>query len=126
MVTLTIDRSLKDPVYTQVADQIRQLIASGILVPGTPVPPVRQLGNDLGVNLNTIARAYRLLKAEGFLVTRDRAGVFVAAPTEQIEQGVREELLGQLRSTIARLRQAGVTHDELLGLVENEIRAMSS
>ena len=63
MVTLTIDRSLKDPVYEQVAGQIRQLVASGALVSGTMLPSVRQLARDLGVNLNTVARAYRLLKA---------------------------------------------------------------
>ena len=73
MLTLTIDRSLMNPVYEQVADQVRRLVASGALGAGTALPSVRQLAGDLGVNLNTIARAYRLLEGEGFLVIRDRA-----------------------------------------------------
>ena len=126
MVTLTIDRGLKDSVYEQVAGQVRQLVASGTLAPGTPLPPVRQLASDLGVNLNTIARAYRLLESEGFLAIKDRAGVSVAAPAARAETTVKKELQDQLSVTIARLRQAGVSHDELLALVQREVSAISS
>ena len=125
MVTLTIDRSLKDPVYEQVAGQVRQLVASGALAPGMQLPSVRQLANDLGVNLNTIARAYRLLRAEGFLTIKNRAGVSVAAPSVQIENAVKEELFTQLSVSIARLRQAGLSPDELLELVQREVETMS-
>jgi GntR family transcriptional regulator len=121
MLTITIDRNLEDPVYEQVAVQFRWLVASGALAPGTPLPSVRQLAGDLGVNLNTIARAYRLLESEGFLVIRDRAGVAVAAPAEKIEPSVRLELLDQIRTTIARLRQAGMATEELLAIVRHEV-----
>ena len=112
MVTITIDCGLNDPVYEQVADQVRQFVASGALGPGTALPSVRRLAGDLGVNLNTVARAYRLLESEGFLIIRDRAGVTVAAPAEEVEGSTRERLLDELRSTLARLRQAGMASDE--------------
>ena len=124
MLTLTIDRSLEDPVYQQVADQVRRLVASGALGPGTPLPSVRQLAGDLGVNLNTIARAYRLLEGEGFLVIRDRAGVAVAAPAQEIEHSARARLLDQMRATLARLRQAGMTTEELLTVMRCEVLAL--
>ncbi|MDH3298570.1 MAG: GntR family transcriptional regulator [Gemmatimonadota bacterium] len=123
MLTITIDRELGDAVYAQVAVQIRQLVASGALRPGTPIPSVRQLSRDLGVSLNTIARAYRMLEAEGFLVIRDRAGVTVAAPAEKIDDSVRSELLGELRAIVSRLRQAGIPRDELLHLVSEQVGA---
>jgi DNA-binding transcriptional regulator YhcF (GntR family) len=124
MLTLTIDRSLEDPVYQQVADQVRRLVASGALSPGTALPSVRQLAGDLGVNLNTVARAYRVLEGEGFLVIRDRAGVAVAAPAEEIEGSARAKLLDEMRATLARLRQAGMTTEELLAVVRREVQAM--
>ena len=124
MLTLTIDRNLDDPVYEQVADQVRRLVASGALAPGTPLPSVRQLAGDLGVNLNTIARAYRLLEGEGFLVIRDRAGVVVAAPAEEIGHSTRDDLLDQMRATLARLRQAGMATDELLSVTQREVLAI--
>ena len=88
------------------------------------MPSVRQLAGDLGVNLNTVARAYRLLEQEGFLVIRDRAGVVVSAPAKKVESSARARLLDQMRATLARLRQAGMTPDELLRVVRREVRAM--
>jgi len=111
MLTITIDRDLDDPVYRQVADQIRRFVAAGDLEPGTPLPPVRRLARDLGVNLNTIARAYRMLEGEGFLEIRDRAGAVVAAPSPPADAETRERLLEELESTLARLGQAGMRED---------------
>jgi GntR family transcriptional regulator len=124
MLTLAIDRRDDAPVYEQVADQVRRLVASGDLGPGTGLPSVRQLAGDLGVNLNTIARAYRLLEDEGFLVIRDRAGVEVAAPSETVDRTALARLLDQLRASLARLRQAGVTPEELLLVVRKEVEAL--
>ncbi len=124
MITITIDRGVDEPVYGQVADQVRQLIAAGVLTPGMVLPSVRRLAGDLGVNLNTVARAYRLLESEGFLAIRDRAGVTVAAPAEEVEGSRHDELLEDLRATLARLRQAGVTTDELLAVVRREVLAL--
>ena len=121
MLTITIDRGLEEAVYEQVAHQIRLLIASGALPPGMTLPPVRRLAGDLSVNLNTIARAYRLLEGEGFLVIRGRSGVKVAAPAEEVEHSIHAKLLEEMRTTLARLRQAGVTTDELLEVVGREV-----
>lgn len=126
MLTLTIDRGRDEPVYEQVADQVRRLVASGELAPGTKLPAVRQLAGDLGVNLNTVARAYRLLQGEGFLAIRDRAGVAVAAPAESLASPERSRLLEQLRVTLARLRQAGMTTEELSLVMGREIAALGS
>lgn len=125
-MTLTIDRAAAAPVYEQVADQLRRMIASGDLLPGSALPAVRRLAGDLGVNLNTVARAYRLLEGEGFLVIRQRAGVTVAAPATQIEHSAQAVLLEQLRVILARLRQAGMDGDELLRVARRELQAMDS
>ena len=124
MMTLTIDRSLDSPVYEQVADQVRQFVVTGALSPGAALPSVRQLAGDLGVNLNTIARAYRLLEGERFLVIRDRAGVVVAAPADEIEHSARAKLLDEMRATLARLRQAGMATEELLSITRREVLAI--
>ncbi|MBP88534.1 MAG: GntR family transcriptional regulator [Planctomycetaceae bacterium] len=123
MLTITIDRGLEESVYEQVARQIRLLIASAALPPGMTLPPVRRLAGDLGVNLNTIARAYRLLEGEGFLEIRKRAGVKVAAPAQKIDHSTRAKLLEEMRAPLARLRQAGVSTDELLGIIRRELLA---
>ena len=78
--TLTLDWATGEPVYEQIARQIRTRIAAGDLPPGHALPPVRTLASDLGVNLNTVARAYRQLEEQGFVLIRDRSGAEVAAP----------------------------------------------
>ena len=85
---------------------------------------MRRLAGDLGVNLNTVARAYRVLEGEGFLVIRDRAGVTVAAPAKEVNPSSRAELLDQMRVTLARLRQAGMATDELIQIMHGEVLAL--
>ena len=123
-LTLTIDRNHEDPVYEQVAAQVRQLVASGELEPGTSLPSVRRLAGDLGVGLNTIARAYRLLEEEGFLLIRDRAGATIAKPSGT-DSALRARQLDILQATLARLRQSGMAIDELLDVVRAAVLALS-
>jgi DNA-binding transcriptional regulator YhcF (GntR family) len=121
---IVIERSLDEPVYEQIARQIRECVASGELSPGTPLPTVRVLASDLGVNLNTVARAYWLLEEEGFIRIRDRSGAQVAAPVRR-PAGDRERLRQELRETLARLHQAGLTSEDLHRLVEREIASLA-
>ncbi|MCP3978400.1 MAG: GntR family transcriptional regulator [bacterium] len=126
VLKLGIDRGLSDPVYEQVAGQLRRMVATGVLSPGTLLPSVRQLAGDLGVNLNTIARAYRLLEEEGFILIRGRVGAEVAAPAGRARRDAKLPLVEQLRATLARLKQTGVSHRELTRIVQREIRALGT
>src|SRR5436305_14258754 len=76
---ITIDELDRRPIYRQVADEIKALIARGALSEGMALPPVRQVADDLGVNLNTIAAAYRELQKEGLLKVRHGSGAIVAS-----------------------------------------------
>ncbi|MFM9709640.1 GntR family transcriptional regulator, partial [Streptomyces galilaeus] len=87
------------------AEEIKTLIARGELEEGVALPPVRQIAGDLGVNLNTIAAAYRELQKEGLVRVRHGAGAFVAArqPLQQGEAEVRKTL----RASLTHLALAG-------------------
>ena len=124
-VTIAIDWSSGEPVYGQIADQVRERIAAGQLRPGDSLPPVRTLASDLGVNLNTVARAYRLLEEEGFVKITDRAGALVAAPAASTDAESRDRLREDLREVLARMRQAGVEAEEMRRLAEREIASLS-
>ena len=66
---LRIDPSVSDPIHRQIVDQIRHQVATGRLSPGDRLPPVRTLARDLGVNVNTAAKAYGELERDGVLLT---------------------------------------------------------
>jgi GntR family transcriptional regulator len=125
VMMVVIDRSSDEPVYEQIARQIRECVTSGELPPGTPLPTVRILASDLGVNLNTVARAYWLLEEEGFVRIRDRSGAEVLAPARK-PAADREILRQELRRALARMRQAGFSPDELQRLAEHEIASLAT
>jgi GntR family transcriptional regulator len=124
-ITVRMDSESEEPVYRQVARQVREMIASGELLPGFRLPAVRTLASDLGVNLNTIARAYRLLEDEGFLRIHGRSGAEVIAPDRPGNHDVPEELHRALREVLARLRQSGVAPEALRRLVAREIDSIA-
>jgi len=107
-MVIQIDRTLDEPAYEQAARQIRDAIATGALKPHELLPGVRGLASDLGVNLNTIARAYRLLEEQGFVQIRDRSGVEVAEPPRRAPAEASAALRDELWHVLLRMRQAGM------------------
>ena len=119
---LTINTQDKRPLYQQIADGIRSLIAAGQLSEGQSLPPVRQLAADLAVNLNTIATAYRELQADGLIAIRHGAGAVVASRTSTKLSN--DELRQPLRVALTQLVLAGMRRAQILSLVDEELRGL--
>lgn len=96
-----IDQSLGVPIYQQVRDQVVAAIAAGELVEGDALPSVRALAVDLGINLHTVNKAYALLRDDGYLVVRGRAGAFVAKPMRTRDEGLAAEADKRLSNALA-------------------------
>ena len=77
MLNITIDFNSGVPLYLQLEEQIRLLLHEGVVKHGDPMPAVRELAVQLGVNANTVARVYRDLQREGILVLKRGKGTFV-------------------------------------------------
>ena len=120
---LTIDTNDARSIYQQVADGIKGLIARGELPEGTALPPVRQLANDLGVNLNTIATAYRELQKEGLLAVKHGSGAVVASRTATERN--HDELLRPLRTALTELVLAGLKPNKIVEIVLQELRTVT-
>jgi DNA-binding transcriptional regulator YhcF (GntR family) len=86
MALLVIDPSSAMPPYEQVRTQIARAIEDGTLGPESQLPTVRRLARELGLAVNTVARAYRELELAGLVETRGRLGTFVAGPPSQRQQ----------------------------------------
>src|SRR2546423_4305316 len=119
---ITIDEADKRPIYLQVVDEIKGLVARGELEPGVALPPVRQVAADLGVNLNTIAAAYRELQRQGLVVVRHGAGAFVSA--RQVSHRNQDELRKALRANLAHLVLVGLPRNEILAIVNEELQQL--
>jgi len=119
MIFLTINTTDPRPIYQQVADGIKELIARGELAEGASLPPVRQLAADLGVNLNTIATAYRELQKDGLIIIKHGAGSMVAS--RKITERSQDELLRPLRKALTDLVLTGLSSSKILSLVAREL-----
>jgi GntR family transcriptional regulator len=116
---LTVDANDKRPLYRQIVDGVKALIARGELREGEMLPSVRQVAGDLGVNLNTIAIAYRELQQEGLLAVRHGAGaVVVSRRAREVEQS---ELRKPLRTSLTQFVLAGASDSEIVAIVRQEL-----
>jgi GntR family transcriptional regulator len=123
-LAIVVDPGLDEPVYAQIAHQILEAIASGVVPAGALLPGVRVLASDLGVNLNTVARAYRLLEDDGFVAIESRSGVRVVPPGTQGSPEMRARLQGELREVLVRMRQAGFAPRQLRRLALHQIASL--
>jgi GntR family transcriptional regulator len=116
---VTVDERDARPLYRQLVDEIKTLIARGELTPGTLLPPVRQVASDLGVNLNTVAFAYRKLQQEGFVRVRHGSGAVVISQT--LKDKPDDRLRAQLRTALTQLILAGLKQPEIKALINEEL-----
>ena len=106
------------PIYVQLIRQIKYLVSSGQLAADEQLPPVRKLAEQLLVNPNTVARAYRELENEGILTIRQGAGAFVADGGSPLARRERQRILTErIDMLLAEARQMKVDLDALIALI---------
>lgn len=117
-MTILLDNQSGEPIYRQIAQQIKAQILSGVLVPDTPLPSIRNLAKDLRISVITTKRAYDELEQQGFVYTLAGKGCFVAPLNLELLQ---EEHLKQIESHLqeaVRLAAAcGLSQEELLEML---------
>ena len=124
---MNIQISLKDgvPIYRQIVNQVKYMVASGQLTAGAELPPIRTLAEQLIVTPNTIVKAYGELENEGVVYKRRGAGTYIAengSPLKAAEQ--RRILSGRADALLSDARQMGYSLDEVLKLVGERAAAL--
>ena len=113
------------PIYLQIVNQVKYLVASGRLGPGDEMPPIRVLAERLLINPNTVARAYRELESAGLVVKRRTAGTFVSDAGSPLARRERLRILtDRIDALLAEARQMNVDTEELIQLVRQRDEAM--
>ena len=113
------------PIYLQLMEQVKHSIETGALRPGEQLPGIRPLAEELVVNPNTVAKAYRELEHEGVIELRQGAGAFVSAgararkSTDRLRAGQSE-----VAAAVERLRTRGVTDEEIRRMFEAELAGL--
>lgn len=116
MSVLPLDPGSAEPPFEQLRRQVATRAAAGELTPGTRLPTVRALAEQLGVAVNTVARAYRELESDGVVVTEGRRGTFVASSARASS----DEAVRAAGAYAATARRLGLGLSDTLRLVEQE------
>jgi GntR family transcriptional regulator len=124
-VRIHISSSDGIPIYLQIVNQVKYLVASGRLVPGEELPPIRVLAERLVVNPNTVARAYRELEAAGVVEKRRTAGTFVSEAGSPLARRERLKIVTErVDALLAEARQLGIGVSEIVELIARRAEAM--
>jgi DNA-binding transcriptional regulator YhcF (GntR family) len=116
-----LDLASPTPKYQQIVEQVKALIASGALPPGAPLPSVRQLAGDLGINVNTVVAAYRALDSEHLVLLR-RGSRAIIHPRLARPVAPSPDSLTQMRAHLEHVR----TEALLLGISANTLRMLAA
>jgi GntR family transcriptional regulator len=115
------------PIYRQIVNQVKYLVASGLLTPGEELPPIRTLALQLKVTPNTIVKAYEELETSGVVHKRRGSGTFVSEARQQLALRERRRIIEQrIDALLAEGHQLNFGKDDILRMVRERKAAMDS
>lgn len=121
---IEIDFQSEEALYMQLRNQIILGIATSVIREGDTLPSVRQMAEDIGINMHTVNKAYTVLKQEGFLRLDRRKGAIIALDTDKIQ--AMEEMKDSLRVVLARGCCKNVTRQEVHEIVDEILDEMKN
>jgi GntR family transcriptional regulator len=121
---LQIDFRSGLPIYIQIVNQVQAQIASGILKPGDQLPTVRALAEELRVNFNTVARAYRMLDEARIISTQQGRGTYITEiPPPKVTEKLRKEALEALTQRyLSEAARLDFSKDEIIEMVQGQLK----
>ena len=115
------------PIYLQIVNQVKYLITSGRLAEGEELPPMRVLAEQLLINPNTVARAYRELETAGLVEKRRTAGTYVSGAGSRLARRERMRILTErVDALLAEARQMDVDLEQVVNLIRDRDAMMDS
>jgi GntR family transcriptional regulator len=123
VISLRLDPKSGVPPYLQVAQQVRQALVAGVLVPGDQLPTVKEVVTRLAINPNTVFKGYRELEREGLVEGRPGAGTFVLRRPPGPAPGTHASLARSLTRWVARARAGGLDDASIESLLRETLHA---
>lgn len=111
-----VSQSAKEPIFEQIITQTKQYIQIGVLKPGDKLPSVRALAEELGINPNTVAKAYQKMELLGIIVSSYKRGYFIQ---ENIDKSTwKKEQMNDLKQVLDQLAKSKIPLDDILDFVK--------
>ena len=116
---IIIDNSASVPIYEQLRNQIRDQIINDVLAYDEKLPSIRVLAKDLSISIMTVKKAYDALEADGFIVTRQGKGSFVAEKNENVAREIlQKEIEGHMEAIVAIAKDHGIAKKDIVAMLD--------
>ena len=111
---INLDYQSRTPIYEQIISEIERYVSLGILKPKEQLMSIREMATTLGINPNTVKKAYSELENRGVIVTISTKGTFISENITQVVDLKVDEILMQIRNNIMELEKLGISKEEIL------------
>lgn len=118
-MNIILNTSSMTPIYEQIVDAIKQMIATGTLATNDPLPSVRSLSKDLKISALTVKKAYDQLEEEGFAVTIHGKGTYVNAfHPDMIREEQLKEIEKELENIVEKAKRYDISIEEMISMLQ--------
>ncbi len=111
---INLDYQSRMPIYEQIVQEIERYVALEILKPEEQIPSIRELATTLGINPNTVKKAYTILESKGVIVTLSTKGTFITLKTDEILKSSINEKIEKIRKDIQEIEKYGISKEDII------------
>lgn len=115
---INLDYQSRIPIYEQIVNNIEKYVAVGILREKSQIPSIRELANNLGINPNTVKKAYDILENRGVIMTISTKGTFISNNTKMVLENKIDNKINLIKDKIRELENMGISKKEIMKRIE--------
>lgn len=115
---INLDYQSRIPIYEQIVNNIKKYVAVGILREKSQIPSIRELANNLGINPNTVKKAYDILENKGVIMTISTKGTFISNNTKMVLENKIDKEINLIKDKIRELENMGISKKEIIERIE--------
>ena len=115
---INLDYQSRIPIYEQIVNNIEKYVAVGILREKSQIPSIRELANNLGINPNTVKKAYDIVENKGVIMTISTKGTFISNNTKMVLENKIDKEINLIKDKIRELENMGISKKEIMERIE--------
>lgn len=115
---INLDYQSRIPIYEQIVNNIEKYVAVDILREKSQIPSIRELANNLGINPNTVKKAYDILENKGVIMTISTKGTFISNNTKMVLENKIDKEINLIKDKIRELENMGISKKEIIERIE--------
>ncbi len=120
MIMINLDYQSRTPIYEQIVNEVERFVALGILKPKEQIPSVRDLASSLGINPNTVSKAYGILEDRKIIMTISTKGTFIHESTDTIVSEKKKKIMNEILKNVEEYQKMGGSIKEITETIQKK------